>query len=146
MTPPAHLAAALVMAILRVLIQIAQSAMVRAMVRVRVKLHLTQWAAVSVTVTMHVIAQGAVGNNSCNGLIACFYGLRAVGDGSCNGENACLLYQCMPSYYGCSLPLAVGKNSCNGTNACRCPNPKGHTTVYQIGDGECNRKGDDFAG
>ena len=42
--------------------------------------------------------------------------------------------------------MNVGHDSCNGDEACQCDNPKGHRKVYQVGDGECNRKGDDFIG
>jgi hypothetical protein len=74
----------------------------------------------------------------------------AVGDGSCNGDFACFppcdnCYKyCLPPF--CGLPLLVGQNSCNGLRACACPNPKGHKKVYDIGDGECNREGNDFTG
>lgn len=88
-----------------------------------------------------------IGTYSCNGEWACInancsigdrWAPRAVGDGSCNGELACHDFPC-DALNPCVL--AVGKNSCNGAKACLCHNPKGHTKIYDIGDGECNRQG-----
>ena len=94
----------------------------------------------------------SIGTNSCNGGFACYIAHGAVDDGSCNGKRACLPdCVCSPEnlchfFINCGSYLPVGKNSCNGDNACACRNRKGHTKIYDIGDGECNRQGDNFTG
>ena len=98
---------------------------------------------------------GPVGKGSCNGEVACCDSYAEVGDGSCNGEGACavIIFDENIGDRSCNgeeacnvIKVNVGNDSCNGNDACHCENPKGHRHVYDVGHGECNRKGADNTG